>query len=128
MNPPKLVLIDDIADVVNNHFPGIDWYMEDAGQAWEMGIGYFAYDPHNDVYRPNVSGVMVPLKDFDFTFCWRGNGPEPGNRNRVPTKFVTLFNRVQRAKTTASLVIDIPKDRAQELRDWVRSIGGRVQG
>ncbi len=119
----KKVRIDDIADVVNNHWPSENFYMEDSGDVWEEPShgGLFKID-EDGVVIPTNPGEMVNLSDFDFYFAWRGKGEE--DRKGVPNSFVALFNRVQKAKTHVTMTFHVPKGKEAEVETFVKKLGG----
>lgn len=121
----KKVLIDDIADVVNNHWPGPPeaFYMDDCGAAWGEPSEGGLFEFEGGKYKPIEPGVMVELRDFDFYFAWQGKGEE--DRKGVPSGFVTLFNKIQKAKTYVTLVVEVPKEEEADLMDWLTN-NGRV--
>lgn len=116
----KKVLIDDICDVYNNHWPSKDWYMEDSGEVYSEELhGVFKYSKDGKLV-PKEPGQMVSLSDFDFYFAWQGKG-EP---EKEIGSFAAHFRRIQKAKTTIKLLVEVPKDQEHKFRGIVSDIKG----
>lgn len=121
------VLIDDIADVINNHFPlgpkgeKDCYYMEDAGDVWgeESDGGLFDIDKDGK-YKPFTPGEMVVLDDFNFFIAWQGHGDEVPAR---PDNFSALFRKVMKAKTSIRVMVEIPKDELKSFEASIKKMG-----
>lgn len=121
------VLIDDIADVVNNHFPvgpkgqKDSYYMEDTSEVWEdpKDGGHFKLDKGGK-HIPLEPGTMVELSDYDFHFGWQGDGPEVPCR---PDNFAAHFRKVMRAKTSVRVVVGLPKDDLKTFEIAIKNMG-----
>jgi hypothetical protein len=115
------VNINDICDVLNNHWPlpEGDWYME--GEAAE--VDEELYNTHEGSFAARTPGKIVRLEDLDFTFCWQGpDGEEPA---AGPGTFVQHFKRIHLAKTHQTVSYSVPKEKVCALDDFVKKIGGK---
>lgn len=114
------VTVAEIADVLNNNWPGEDWFMEDCGEAYDEEKGYFTNDDDGR-YVPKNPDELVNLRDFDFAFAWQGEGPE----QRSPGSFVALFKKVHKAKDSVTVVYEVSKAALADFEEYAAKLGAK---
>lgn len=118
----QMVLIDDIAMVVNDHWPGPDYYMEDTGEVWAEPNegGSFKHDKKGR-YAPVNPGELVNLAEYNLCFAWQGKGEEKWTG--IPKDFVALFNKVMKARTCTRVIYNVPNALVAEFHKAAVAIG-----
>jgi hypothetical protein len=111
------VAIEEIARFVKEGWPTPvkDWYMDDCNESvWEQAFA-------DDDYTPREPGAIVRLEDFEAVLLYQGTDQDPGSRS-----FVALFKKWKRSLTTVTLLVEVPVEKAETLRAFIKAHEGKV--
>lgn len=111
MDNQALIPVDELAAFMNEGWPGPDWYLTDhAEYLWEKT---FIEGHGQELYRPRQPGRLINLHDYDGLVRWQGKGRDPSRGQGY--RLATLFQRWQRTRTEATVVVCVPQDRVREI-------------
>ena len=95
---------------------------------WRNGFpeGYYSDDCEIEVVGDNDEDLLEP--DANYPLVKFGNlYPHMYNGGEDVISFTSAFNRWKKSQTTEVLIVDVPKDKAEEARRQIASLGYKVR-
>lgn len=123
---PKMISSRELADFLNDVWPVTEdrWYIDLLEDDLDILEFVLTVD---DRYEPKLEDgvpIMVPYAVLRTTLFWQGNARETKpQHNRC---IEPLYKAWKKRQTYETLVVSVPKDKVEELKQFIKMIKGSI--